>query len=119
MFGIKAIKTPYSALFAAAMLVFASVGEANTSASPFAQMAGTWSGAGAITLRNGTVEQIRCRAVYNVDPTGAKLDLHLRCANGSYKFEFKSKVANNNGHISGTWTEVTHDVSGTVSGRAT
>jgi hypothetical protein len=41
-------------------------------AGPFAGMAGSWSGGGAITLASGSHERIRCRAVYEA-PGGRTL----------------------------------------------
>ena len=118
MFGITTIKKSHSALLAAAMLVCLSAGEAQASTGPFTGMAGTWAGTGAITLASGAKEQIRCKAAYTVDGSGAKLDLVIRCASASYKFELQSNVASNNGALSGTWAELTNRVGGTVSGSA-
>ncbi len=118
MFGITTINKSHSALFAAALLVCVSASEAQASTGPFAGMAGTWAGSGAITLASGAKEQIRCRAAYNVGGNGAKLDLVIRCASASFKFELQSNVASTNGAISGTWAELTHRVGGTLSGSA-
>ena len=94
MFGITTIKKSHAALFAAALLVCLSAGEAQASTGPFAGMGGTWAG------------------------SGAKLDLVIRCASASYKFELQSNVASSNGALSGTWAELTHRVGGTISGSA-
>src|SRR5215469_4670846 len=48
-------------LFAASSLT-ASPGHAQ--AGPFAGLAGTWNGGGAVTLDDGSKERIRCRATY-------------------------------------------------------
>src|SRR5262245_5884287 len=101
MFGITTIKKSHAALFAAAVLVCVSAGEAQANTGPFTGMAGTWAGSGAITLASGAKEQIRCKAAYNVGGSGAKLDLVIRCASASYKFELQSNVASTNGAISG------------------
>ncbi len=120
MFGIKHLMNkPQSALVAAAMLVFASVGDAQAAPGPFAGMGGNWSGSGAVTLASGAREQIRCKGTYDVDGSGASLKLTLRCASAGYKFELQSNVASNNGQLSGTWAELTNRVGGTISGRAT
>jgi hypothetical protein len=118
MIAFDTIKKPYSLLFAAAILIGLSAGSAQAVTSPFIGMAGTWAGSGAITLASGAKESIRCRATYNVNGTGTQLDLVLRCASASYKFELQSNVASNNGSISGTWAELTRRVGGTVSGSA-
>ena len=106
----------FSAFAGLAML--AAAGAAQASESPFTGMAGAWSGTGAITLANGAKEQIRCRANYSVDGTGTNLQLTLRCASDSYKFELQSNVNHNAGSVSGTWAEMTHRVGGTISGSA-
>ena len=75
-------------------------------------------GGGTITLASGTKEQIRCRATNAVDGSGANLQLTLRCASDSYKFELQSNVNHNAGAVSGTWAETTHRVGGTITGSA-
>ena len=41
--------------------------------SPFAAMAGSWSGGGVLNTSDGQQEQLRCRASYNVAAGGAEL----------------------------------------------
>ena len=85
---------------------------------PFGGLSGSWSGAGTVSVSNGTSERIRCRAVYSVTPSGEKLHQELRCASDSYKFEVDSNViSDSSGGLSGTWTETTRQVTGAVSGR--
>lgn len=84
--------------------------------SPFNGLNGTWSGPGTISLNTGAKERIRCRATYNVADAGVNLQLELRCASDSYKFELKSAVSHSDGNISGTWSEVTRGAIGTISG---
>jgi hypothetical protein len=86
-------------------------------AGPFAGMAGNWSGGGAITLASGSHERIRCRAVYEA-PGGRTLALRLRCASDSYNFDLNANLTHNGDAISGSWSEVTRNVSGSVSGRS-
>lgn len=85
---------------------------------PFSGFAGSWSGTGTVSISNGTNERIRCRAKYSVAPSGANLHQELRCASDSYKFEVNSNViAGPQGSLSGTWTELTRQVTGAVSGK--
>jgi len=86
--------------------------------SPFAGLAGNWSGTGTITLASGATERIRCRATYAVSSAGTDLQQMLRCASDSYNFDLRSTVAYEGGAIRGTWTETARNASGTVSGRA-
>jgi hypothetical protein len=113
------ISKPQSALFAVSLAaVVGSMGAAQASTSPFAALSGSWAGSGTITLASGAKESIRCRAIYHVDATGASLDLRLRCASDSFKFELQSNAAHNNGAVSGSWAETTRHVGGTISGSA-
>jgi hypothetical protein len=85
---------------------------------PFAGMAGIWSGAGTITLEDGSNERIRCRATYAVSREGDGLNQSLVCASDSYKFDLRSNVVASNGTLSGTWSEASRNVSGNLEGRA-
>jgi len=87
-------------------------------ASPFAQMAGAWSGSGSVNMANGTKERIRCRSTYQVDSAAVNMQIDLRCASDSYKFELRSNVSYNDGEIRGTWDELSRSVGGHVTGRA-
>jgi hypothetical protein len=86
--------------------------------SPFAGLAGSWSGGGTISLANGTTERIRCRATYATSPSGTDLQQTLRCASDSHNFDLRSNVSYAEGRIRGTWTEHSRNASGTVSGQA-
>jgi hypothetical protein len=81
-------------------------------------MAGVWSGAGTIEMDDGAKERIRCRATYAVSNDGAGLNQNLVCASDSYKFDLKSDVTANNGALSGSWSESSRNVGGSLQGRA-
>lgn len=83
---------------------------------PFAGMGGNWSGSGKISVSNGITERIRCRARYDVGKSGTTVDLRLRCASDSYKFELQSNVSYQNGQVSGNWTETTFGIAGRLTG---
>ena len=70
-------------------------------ASPFAGLAGKWSGDGSIALTNGTTERLRCDANYVVSGGGDNLDLTLRCASDSYNFDLRISLVNNGGRDPG------------------
>jgi hypothetical protein len=103
-------------LFVAALL--APNLDASAATSPFLAMAGTWSGGGTITMASGARERVRCRAAYGVAERGENLRLNLRCASDSYNFDLAGAVDYRGGAISGSWSEATHNVAGTISGRA-
>ena len=97
------------------LMIFASAGHGQP-AGPFTNLSGSWAGPGTISLSSGAKEKIRCRALYRVATTGADLQLELRCASDTYKFELQSAVSHNDGAISGTWSELTRGAIGTISG---
>lgn len=82
---------------------------------PFTGMAGAWSGPGSITV-NGKAEKLRCRATYDVKNAGSTVDLAIRCASDSYKFELQGGVNYVNGSVSGNWSESAHGAAGTIAG---
>lgn len=82
---------------------------------PFAGLAGTWNGAGTVSLEDGSTERIRCRATYAVKPRD--MDLTLTCASDSYKFSLQVSAQAEGSNISGSWTEASRGVSGVLQGR--
>jgi hypothetical protein len=106
-------------IFAVATLFVASVsGSACYAQSgPFAGMAGNWSGGGTVTLDDGSSERIRCRATYAVGAGGTGLNQSLTCASDSYRFILSSNVVAQGSALSGTWSESSRGVNGTLEGR--
>jgi hypothetical protein len=107
---------------AAALLVVAAcftVAERPAFASdgPFAGLSGSWSGAGSVALPNGAHERIRCRATYVVGSSGSSLQQSLRCASDSYRFELRSNVNSDGNSITGSWSESSRNLNGSISGR--
>ena len=115
MFSMK-IKAALAAAGLLCLLTLPSAVEA--SSGPFTPLSGSWAGAGTITTSSGAKERIRCRAKYNVNGSGSSLDLTLRCASDSYNFELQSNCNHSNGAVSGTWSENTRHVGGSVEGSA-
>jgi hypothetical protein len=101
------------ALFAAS--VFSSASHAQSG--PFAGLAGNWSGAGTVTLDDGSTERIRCRASYAVGNGGAGLNQTLTCASDSYKFNLSTNVTAQGSSLSGTWSESSRNINGLIEGR--
>jgi hypothetical protein len=81
-------------------------------------LSGYWSGAGTVTMTNGTTERIRCKAAYAVTASGKAVQQTLWCASDSYRFEISSNVIFDGGSLSGSWVEATRGMSGSISGRA-
>ena len=103
-----------SAAFAVSMtLLAASPGQAQSG--PFAHLAGAWSGTGQILIKDGGSERIRCRATYTVE--GAGLSQVLRCASDSYRFDLTTNVTASGNNLSGTWSETSRNVNGSLGGK--
>lgn len=102
----------------AAMLLPCSASYADGGA--FADYAGQWSGSGSITIasNNGTSnERIRCRGQYTTSNGNNVVNINLRCASDSYRFDLASEVRSSGGQLSGSWTESSRGVNGSVEGR--
>jgi hypothetical protein len=104
-------------LIAAAVLLMASVSTSpgHAQSGPFAGLAGSWHGGGTVSLDDGSTERIRCRATYAV--SGPSMDLTLTCASDAYRFNLQGSVVSEGGAITGTWSESSRGVSGTLQGR--
>jgi hypothetical protein len=100
------------ALFAASISSSASYAQSG----PFNGLAGVWSGAGTVTLDDGSSERIRCRATYAVGAGGAGLNQSLTCASDSYKFDLKTNVVAEGGAITGSWSESSRGINGSIQG---
>jgi hypothetical protein len=100
----------------AVLVLSTSAGHAQTR--PFAGFDGAWSGNGTISLSDGSTERLRCRADYKVDSTGLGLKQTLRCASDSYKFDLSSDVTSQGDRVSGSWTETSRNIFGSLQGTA-
>jgi hypothetical protein len=78
-------------------------------------MAGAWHGGGTVTLDDGSRERIRCRATYA--PSGANLQLVLTCASDAYKFNLSGHIVSEGSTITGSWSESSRGINGTLQGR--
>lgn len=101
--------------FAAAAFFAASTAVGHAQSGPFAGMAGNWSGGGTVTLDDGSRERIRCRASYRV--AGYDMTMTLTCASDAYKFNLSANVADGGGQVTGTWSESSRNIGGTLQGR--
>jgi hypothetical protein len=102
----------------AALLPAIVSGHAQAASGPFANMAGSWTGGGTLTMSDGQSERLRCRASYGVADDGRNLRLNLHCASDSYDFNLAGDVQYQRGAIAGSWSESSHNAAGTLSGRA-
>ncbi|MEH2501658.1 hypothetical protein V1290_000469 [Bradyrhizobium sp. AZCC 1578] len=97
------------------MTAFATTTTSHAQSSTFAGMAGTWSGPGTVTLDDGSSERIRCRSTYKV--IGASMEMALTCASDAYRFNLQAAVVAAGGEVSGTWSETSRNIGGTIQGR--
>jgi hypothetical protein len=93
-------------------------GHAQRAGGPFERLTGQWAGSGTIDLSNGTHEPLKCRAAYDVPAERRNLQINIRCASDSYNFNLFSSAVLAGNAVSGTWSESTHGVGGTISGTA-
>jgi hypothetical protein len=101
--------------FAAAVFFAASTAVSHAQSGPYAGMAGNWSGGGTVTLDDGSKERIRCRASYQV--AGINMTMSLICASDAFKFSLAANVVDQGGQVTGTWSESSRGVAGTLQGK--
>jgi hypothetical protein len=99
-------------LFGATLL-----GTGAQAAGPFVGLQGIWQGNGTVTYASGTKERLRCRVQYT-NATEDNLSQALRCASDSYKFQINAVYVHSKGSVSGRWDELSLDIKGTISGKA-
>ena len=89
-------------------------------ASPFAKLAGRWLGEGRFGIRDGGTEEVKCRVTYILTGSdGNGLKQTIRCAAPSGTIEVQSLVTHSAGKLSGTWKELSRDMSGELAGEVT
>ncbi len=88
-------------------------------AGPFSSFEGNWTGAGVISIDNGSKERLRCKAHYDVGGDGTTLAQNLTCASDSYKFNVVSNVRAEGSAISGSWSETSRGANGRIVGSIT
>jgi hypothetical protein len=117
VFGLTSLANIRRLLIAAAVLFtpFSTSSVHAQAGGPFAGMAGNWFGGGTVTLDDGSRERLRCRASYAV--AGAQMTMTLTCASDAYKFQLGANVVDQGGAVSGSWTETSRNISGTLQGR--
>jgi hypothetical protein len=88
--------------------------------SPFDKLAGRWLGDGRFGIRDGGTEAVKCRVTYILaGGSGDELKQTIRCAAPSGTIEVQSLVTHAAGKLSGTWKELSRDMSGELTGEVT
>ena len=85
---------------------------------PFLGLAGQWSGAGTVTMADGSTKRLRCRSANVVNANGRAIEQNLHCASGRFRLDLTSNVISAGGLLSGSWGEAAHGVQGDVFGLA-
>lgn len=85
-------------------------------ASPFAALAGRWTGEGRLGLKDSPPETVKCRATYFLTDGKDELKQNIRCASAGGSIEVQSQIENAAGVLSGHWKETTRNLEGDLTG---
>ena len=113
----KLLKCARLAALGAGVIAGATQVQAQTASGPFAGYVGSWSGAGAMSLKSGGVERLRCTATYQVDNGGSTLAQNLNCSSDTYKFDLQNQIVATGANIAGRWFETVRNAQGEITGR--
>lgn len=88
--------------------------------SPFAALAGRWTGEGMLGFKASKPERIKCRATYIVDAAAQdELKQTIRCATAAGAIEIISSVKDTSGKLTGHWKETIYNFEGDLTGDTT
>jgi hypothetical protein len=112
------------AIAAAALVVLAAHTTAPRAApveptSPLDKLAGRWVGEGFLGIKDGNSENVKCRVTYIPDGSSSELKQTVRCASAGGSIEVQSTIVHSAGAISGSWSELTRNMRGDLSGKVT
>ena len=112
-----ALKRLLAAVATTAALMFVSTdGTKADAGNPFDVLLGSWRGGGQMELSEGKTERLKCNAYYTGG--GSRLGVAIRCQSEISNIEFRSKLSQTGGRITGTWEERTFNAQGNASGQA-
>jgi hypothetical protein len=87
--------------------------------SPFEHFPGRWVGDGKLGFSDGKSESVKCRVTYFTSEGGNELKQTIRCASASGNVEVQSAITYAAGALTGTWSELVHNMHGDLSGQTT
>jgi hypothetical protein len=87
--------------------------------SPFNKLVGRWVGEGFLGIKDGPSESVKCRVTYIPAENASHLKQTVRCASSAGSIEVQSAIVHSAGTISGTWSELTRNMRGDLSGKVT
>lgn len=85
-------------------------------AESIADLAGFWSGNGAVILASGNTERVKCQVFYKTEST-TQLRQTLRCASADYTINATADLQVKGNQVTGSWEEKTYSAKGEVTGR--
>lgn len=87
--------------------------------SPLDKLAGRWVGEGRLGIKDGQSENVKCRVTYIPAGNTDQLKQSVRCASAGGSIEVQSTIAHASGNITGSWSELTRNMRGDLSGQVT
>lgn len=88
-------------------------------ASPLEKLVGRWVGEGFLGVKDGKSESVKCRVTYIPAESSHQLKQTVRCASAGGSIEVQSHIVHSAGAISGSWSELTRNMRGDLSGKVT
>ncbi len=83
----------------------------------FDSVAGSWSGGGWMTTKDGPRERVRCKVDYIVKNASQSVKMNVRCASDAYKMDLSANIDQSGTALSGNWFESEYRQGGQVSGQ--
>jgi|SRR5262245_9497382 len=120
--GGVALRSARRLLLAAAAWGACAWGAAPASAvdvSPLESLEGRWVGEGRLGVRGNATEEVKCRVTYVYARDGDQLRQTIRCASAGGNVEVQSVVSHLGGKLTGSWKELSRNMSGELEGSAT
>ena len=87
--------------------------------SPFAALAGRWTGEGRLGFKASPAENVKCRATYFINDAKDELKQTIRCATEGGSVEILSNIKDAAGKLTGHWKETTRNLEGDLTGEVT
>jgi hypothetical protein len=106
-------------LFLAAADTTAALSAPMEPTSPLDKLVGRWVGEGFLGIKDGNSESVKCRVTYIPAESTHQLKQTVRCASAGGSIEVQSAIVHSGGTISGSWSELTRNMRGDLSGKVT
>lgn len=87
--------------------------------SPLDKLMGRWVGEGWLGIKDGQSESVKCRVTYIAAENTSQLKQTVRCASAGGSIEVQSHIVHSAGAITGSWSELTRNMRGDLSGKVT